>query len=203
MPRQNRSPEERSQVLEKANAKARKGYKRNPKKRNKVTDNEKVVITDMLVSLKLVGYNATQCSAIVGLSRGQVKEITNAPEFQARLLKLQEKLPEAAVTLGRAYLIEAVQAVAHVLRTTEDEALVLKAAAEMFDRFGIPKVSRSEVQADPIKPDSGDEIPHTVLEKLRTSSPEVQEQVAALQESFLEGVERILGGGEDGRTDEG
>jgi hypothetical protein len=77
----NKTPAERSEVIEKANAKARKGYKRNLKKRTNVTPEELVVIKDMVVSLKLVGYTNTQCAAIVGLSKGQTKEIVNDHEF--------------------------------------------------------------------------------------------------------------------------
>lgn len=199
MPRNNKTPQDRSEVIEKANAKARKGYKVNTKKRVNVTPNEKVVITDMLVSLKVVGYTNSQCSATVGISKGQVKEIVSTPAFQKRLLAIQERLPEAAITLGRAYLIEAVQAVLHVLRTEEDNSLVLKAAAEMFDRFGIPKVSRSETKVDPAP--TNPEIGNDTMAKLRSAPPEMQEQVAALHESFMEGVERILTGGNNGDAD--
>lgn len=197
-----KTPEGRSEIIEKANQKARRGYKRNLTRRTKITDAEKVVITDMLISLKLVGYTNGQCGAIVGLSRGQVKEITSDANFQKRLQSLQEKLPEAAITLGRAYLIEAVQAVLHVLRTEEDNALVLRAAAEIFDRFGIPKVSKTEAKFEQQTEPEG-EISTSIMSKLRSAPPEVQEQVAALQESFTEGVERILSGGIDGDSDEG
>jgi hypothetical protein len=196
MPRNMKSPEERSEVVAKAQQKAKKGYRLNTKKPRKgVSDDEIVIIKDMLVSLKLVGgYSNSQCAAIVGLSRGQVKEIVNDPNFKSRLNSLREKLPEAAINLGRAYLVEAVQAVVHVLRTETDNGLVLKAAAELFDRFGIAKVSRSEIKTDP-QPTPESEINESLMDKLRTAPPELQEQVAALHESFTEGVERILSEG--------
>lgn len=195
-----KSPEERSEVLERAQARAKRGYRLKTKTDRKgVTENEIVVIKDMLVSLKLVGFSNEQCAAIVGLSRRQVKEIVGHPNFQRRLETLRTKLPEAAINLGRAYLVESVQAVAHVLRTEKDSALVLKAAAEMFDRFGIPKVSRTEAKTDPTPPENNDELSEDVMDKLRRANPETQEKIAALQESFSEGVERLLNeGSEDG-----
>jgi hypothetical protein len=195
-----KSPEERSEVLERAQARAKRGYRLKTKTDRKgVTENEIVVIKDMLVSLKLVGYSNEQCAATVGLSRRQVKEIVGHPNFQRRLETLRTKLPEAAINLGRAYLVESVQAVAHVLRTEKDSALVLKAAAEMFDRFGIPKVSRTEAKTDPTPPENNDELSEDVMDKLRRAKPETQEKIAALQESFSEGVERLLNeGSEDG-----
>ena len=193
MPRNMKSPEERAEVIEKAQKAAKKGYRLNTKRPRKgVTDDEIIVIKDMLVSLKLVGYTNSQCGAIVGLSRGQVKEIVNDPNFKSRLEAIKNKLPEAAINLGRAYLVEAVQSVVHVLRTESDNALVLKAAAELFDRFGIAKVSRSEIKTDPTPPAGEGEISESFMDKLRTAPPEVQEKVAALHESFTEGVERIL-----------
>lgn len=200
MPKTKKTPEERAALIEKAEKRARKTYRISKRDRKDIGEDEIVVIKDMLVSLRLVGYTPSQCAAIVGMSKGQVREIVNDPNFKKRLESLRSKLPEAAVNLGRAYLVEAVQAVVHILRTEKDNALVLKAAAEIFDRFGIPKVSRSEAKIDP--PDTGNEIPNSLMAKLRAASPEVQEQIALLQESFVEGVERILSGGNDGSTDE-
>lgn len=193
-----KTPEDRSEIIEKANAKAKKGYKRNLKKRTNVSPEELVVIKDMLVSLKLVGYTNTQCAAIVGLSKGQTKEVVNDPNFKSRLASLQKKLPEAAINLGRAYLVEGVQAVVHVMRTEKDNGLVLKAAAELFDRFGIPKNTRAEIKTDPAAGQTEGEIPKDVMERIRLAPPELQEQIAGLNESFREGVERILDGGNRG-----
>lgn len=203
MPKNKKTPAERAEILEKAHSKAKKGYRINTKRdRKDVGDDEIVVIKDMLVSLRLVGYTPSQCAAVVGLSKGQVKEIVNDPNFKSRLESLKTKLPEAAVNLGRAYLVEAVQAVIHILRTETDNALILKAAAEIFDRFGIPKVSRAEVKSDPTPEQSGSEINETFMDRLRTAPPDIQEKVAALHESFTEGVERILSEGKpDGDTD--
>lgn len=190
-----KTPADRSEILEKANSKARKGYKGNTKKRTSVTEEELVVIKDMLVSLKLVAYTNSQCAAIVGLSKGQVKEIVGDHNFQQRLVSLKTKLPEAAINLGRAYLVEAVQAVAHVMRTEKDNALVLKAAGEIFDRFGLPKNTRAEIVKPPAEGDNPTDLPPTVMDKLRAASPEKQEAIAGLHESFVEGIERILRGG--------
>ena len=189
-----KTPIERAEIIMNAERKAKKGYRLNTRVRRAATDDELVVIKDMLVSLKLVGFTNQQCGAIVGLSRGQVRDITQDENFRKRLESLRTKLPEAAINLGRAYLVESVQAVVHVLRTETDNALVLKAAAELFDRFGIPKVSKVEQPAP--KEEEG-EINKSTMEKLREAPPEVQEQIAALHESFTEGVERILSGGVD------
>jgi hypothetical protein len=201
MPRNTKTPEERSEIVAKAHRKAKKNYRLNTKRdRKDISDDEITIIKDMLVSLRLVGYTPSQCAAIVGMSKGQVKEIVNDHNFKSRLASLQTKLPEAAVNLGRAYLVEGVMAVVHVMRTETDNALVLRAAAELFDRFGIPKVSKTEAKID-TPTSQGDEINDQLMNKLRGAPPEIQEKVAALQESFTEGVERILSeGDENGST---
>lgn len=191
-----KTPEDRAEAVERAQRKAKKSYKTNLKRKTSVTDDELVVITDMLVSLKLVGYSNSQMGAIVGLSTGQTRVITSDPKFQSRLKSLREKLPQAAITLGQAYLVESVQAVMHVLRTESDNALVLKAAAEMFDRFGIPKLTKSEVKNETSPPVPTD-LTGDAMTKLREASPEKQEAIAALHESFAEGVNRILSEGEN------
>lgn len=192
MPRKTnvKSPEERASAVAVAERKAKKGYKHNLKKPRTVTEEELEVFTDMAVSLRLVGYSNTQIAAVVGLSRGQVAAITKDEAFQKRIKLLRSKIPEAALNLGKAYLVEAVQAVVHVMRTETDSAMILKAAAELFDRFGIPKTSRTESKQE--SADEPDTVSMSIMNKLRDASPEVQEKVAQLQESFAEGVSRIL-----------
>jgi hypothetical protein len=170
----------------------RKRYKVNVTKRRKFTfEGEDELVKDMVVVLKLSNYTNTQIASIVGVSRGQVKEILQDGNVQRQLMALREKLPQAALELGRAYLIEAVQAVAHVMRTTDDDALVLRAAGELFDRFGIPKVSRSEQKTE--TPDGGEHpVTPSLMEKLRQASPEVQAKAADLQEMFQEGISQLL-----------
>lgn len=201
MPKQNmKSPDERAEAVDKAQRRARKSYRKNiNKKRGNLTEAELIVVKDQLVSLKLVGYSNSQCASIVGLSKGQVGEIVKDANFQKRLMSLHEKLPQAAIQLGKAYLVEAVQWVVDVGRTTKDEDKRLKAAAELFDRFGVAKVSKNEIKdTTPVEGGEPDELPSTFMEKLRQAPPELQEKVVELQESFLEGVERILTEGSNG-----
>lgn len=192
------TPDERAAAVDKALKKAKKTYRLKTKvDRKDVSPDEIIVITDMLISLRVVGYSPSLCAKIVGLSKGQVREICNDPNFKSRLASIKTKLPEAAINLGRAYLVEAVQSVVHVMRTETDNALVLKAAAELFDRFGIPKLSRSEIktESDETSGDGGEILPLTFIEKLRGAPPEIQEKVAELSEMFSEGVEKILSEG--------
>lgn len=195
--RQPRTPEEKAAELTTAAARVRKRYKVNVRTRRKFTfEGEDDIAKDMVVVLKLANYSNSQIGMIVGVSRGQVAEFLSDPNVEKKYMALKEKLPQAALELGRQYLIEAVQAIVHVMRNTQDEALVLKAASELFDRFGIPKVSRNEVKSEASE---GEDHPvdQSLLGKLRSASPEVQERAAELQDMFEEGLASLLEAGKD------
>ena len=191
-PRNARTPESRSAQLQEQASRVRRRYKVNINKRKKFTfEGESELVKNMTIVLKLAGYTNTQIATIVGVSRGQVKEILSDGNVQKQLVALANRLPQAALDLGRAYLIEAVQSIAHVMRTSTDEAMVLKAVGELFDRFGLPKVSRNEQKQPEVE--IGDHpVTQTMMERLRSASPEVQAKVADLQQMFEEGVSEIL-----------
>ncbi len=192
MARNYKTPEERAASLQAQTSRVRKRYKANVNTRRKFTfDGETELVKDMVVVLKLSNYTHTQIASIVGVSRGQVREILSDGNVQKKLISLRERLPQAALELGRAYLIEAVQAVVHIMRTETDNTLVLSAAKELFDRFGIPKVSRSEQKTE--IEDSSHPVTPTLMDKLREASPDVQVKAAELQEMFEEGLSMLLG----------
>jgi hypothetical protein len=199
-----RTPDERAANLKKQTDKVRKRYKVNVRKRRKFTfEGEEDLVADMIVVLKLANYSNTQVAMVVGISRKQVATFLEDGNVQKKYLRLKEALPQAAFELGRMYLIEAVASVVHVMRTTEDEGMILKAAAELFDRFGIPKSSRVESAPDPGA--AGDDNPMSdpgLMDKLRKASPEIQQAVVDLQDSFLEGVEKILSNSVEETADE-
>lgn len=161
-------------------------------------EGEEELVVDMVILLKIANYTHSQIAMICGVSKGQVKKYLDNGNVQKRYLSLKKKLPQAAFDLGQAYLIEAVQAVANVMRTTEDDSMVLKAAGEIFDRFGIPKVSRTEIKDNEQEDHPMDA---SLMEKLRSASPEVQERAAELHDMFEEGLERLLTGEGNGTPD--
>jgi hypothetical protein len=186
-----KTPIDRHNEMQEYAATVKKRYKLNVRtKRRFEIVGEEDLVKDMVVVLKLANYTHTQIGAIVGVSRGQVKVYLQDEKVQKKLLHLREALPQAALELGRAYLIEAVQAVVHVLRTETDNALVLKAAAEMFDRFGLPKLTRTEAQVD--ETNRLGETDESLISKFRDVSPEFQEKAAQLHDAMEEGLKHLL-----------
>lgn len=190
---QPRVPDEKAASLKKATDKARKRYKVNITKRRKFTfEGEQDLVKDMIVVLKLANYSNSQIAMIVGISRKQVAVFLEDGNVQKQYMALKSRLPQAALELGRAYLIEAVEAVVHVMRTTEDEGLILKAASEIFDRFGIPKSSRVETSPEPGEEDENSINDPTLMDRLRKASPETQDAVAQLTDAFHDGIAQLL-----------
>lgn len=200
MSRQVKTPESKAADLEKAAATVRRRYKVNIKTKRKFEfEGEEELVKDMVLVLKLANYTNTQIGHIVGVSRGQVKSYLAEPAMQKKYLKLKEALPQAALDLGKAYLIEAVQAIVHVMRTEVDNAIVLKAAADLLDRFGIPKLSRLERKTDADNPlDSIGRGGHEgIFNEVGRMSPELQEEAAKLYDLFETGMKTLMEKSED------
>jgi hypothetical protein len=160
----------------------RRRYKVNVNKRRNLLPGEVEHIGDMVIVLRLSGYSLTQTARTVGISIGQVKEFLADPEISNRLLQIREALPQAALDLLQGYMVEAVQAIVEIMRVSEDDKLVLAAAGEILDRAGLSKASRQERhqinESRTVVTDDG------LVEKLRTASPEVQEQAAQMVEQL-------------------
>jgi DNA repair photolyase len=87
-----------------------------------------------------------------------------------------------------------------VLRTETDNALVLKAASELFDRFGLPKLTRQEATVDAST--TINETDESLISKFRSATPEMQEKAAQLHELFEEGLKNILAEEENGKGEQ-
>jgi len=141
--------------------------------------------------LRISGYEYSQIALIVNATTESVKHWFTAKqyvEFQEEYNILKASVTKAAAKLLEAYTIEAIQAIAHVMRTTYSDELVLKAAAEILDRAGMPKTSRQEKKSDHEHHHEITAGGESLLEKLRDAPPEIQEQAA----KGIEEIEKLL-----------
>jgi len=181
-------PEARKQVLEDQRKRVRRKYKTNLKKRKKFITGEEDYVKEMIVVLKIAGYSNSQIGSIVGVSRGQVKLLLSKPDAQELLLVLREKLPEAALALLQSYSIEAVQSIVGVMRSSTDDTVILKAASEVLDRAGLPKMSKSEANIHKTQEYKTTLSDEGIVDRLRQLPPELQEQAAQM----VENIEKLL-----------
>ena len=185
MPRRPSTPNQRASNRKKTIASVRRRYKVDVSRSTKLIPAEIPHVKQMIVVLQLAGYNHTQKARIVGISVDQVREMLKDPAVEEMLVMLRERIPEAALELLQGYMIEGVQAIVDVMRRSQDDATVIRAAADLLDRGGIPKLSKSErLQTNEEKTTITDD---GIVDALREASPEVQEQAAQLIEQ-LEGL---------------
>jgi hypothetical protein len=181
------TPDSRASDGKKRVESVRRKYKTNTKSRAKLLDVEIPHVKTMVGILKVAGYNRTQIAKVIGISRGQVTEFLETKEVEKLIVDLREGLPLAALDLMHGYMIEAVQAIVDVMRTSDDGGVVLKAAAEVLDRGGMPKQSRQER----VNENTNTEVLEfggEFVEMLRQASPEIQEQAAKM----IEDLETLL-----------
>jgi hypothetical protein len=176
------TPAVRATASKKEVQRVRRKYKTNLNKSRKFLPGEQDHVIDMIVVLKVSGYPNTQIAQVVGISREQVGKLLKEPDVTERLVMLRAALPQAALDLMQAYMVEAVVTVVDVMRTESDSKYVLQAAAEILDRGGMPKSSRQERHSteehNTTFTDDG------IVERLREAPPEVQEKAAQMIEEF-------------------
>jgi transposase len=181
------NPENRAMRLNTDKQRVRRRYRSNVTRGRRIRVGEKEIITNQVVIFTIAGYSPTQISRIIGISRGRVRGILDEDETQGIMAETLAGLTEAAADLLRGYSVEAVQAIVDVMRSSSDDGVILKAAAEVLDRSGLPKASRSEQKVHKTNENMTTITDDGIVDKLREASPEIQEQAATLVEQ-LEGL---------------
>lgn len=176
------TPDTRAADGKKTVAGVRRKYKVDVNKRRKLLPGEIKHVANMVVVLKLAGYTRSQMAKVIGISKGQIKEMLEAPDAVELLTSLRERLPQAAIDLLQGYMIEAVQVYVEIIRSSTDDKLRKECADAILDRGGAPKASRQErLQTNDNRTTFTDE---GIVERLRTAPVAVQEQAAQLIESL-------------------
>lgn len=184
--RKKTSPESRAKEKDTESTRIRRKYQKNLTLKKKFLPGEVEHIEDMVIVLRLAGYSKEQCARIVGISSSQITVILNSPAVSEKLVLFRAALPQAALDLLQGYMIEAVQTLVDIMRMADDDTVVLKAAGEILDRAGLAKASRQERHQ--INENRTTLVDDGIVERLRTASPEVQEQAA----QAIEMLEKIL-----------
>lgn len=196
MPRRDSTPDKRAADAKRQVAGVRRKYKVDLTKRKKLLPAEIPHVQDTVIVLKLAGYTRSQIGKVIGISKGQVKEILEDSSVNERLVAVRQALPQAALDLLQGYMIEAVQAIIDVMRRTEDDKLILQAAGEILDRAGLPKASRQERHQ--VNEDRTTFTDEGIVERLRNAPVKVQEEAAQM----IEGLERLLANADQVSEDE-
>lgn len=184
--KRNGTPEARAKAKERETIKVKRKYKKNTALTRKFLPGEREHVIDMAIVLRVAGYERQQIARVLNIGMTQVNELLADPEVSEKLVALRAALPAAALDLMQDYMIEAVQTLVDIMRSSDDDKIVLQAAGEILDRAGLGKASRQERhqinEQRTVLTDDG------ILEQLRTASPEIQEQAAQV----IEQLENLL-----------
>ena len=164
----------------------RRRYKKNVNKQSRLLPGEIPAVQNMVAVLHIAHYPKIQIARIIGISKQQVTEFLEDPAVMEMIVTLRQGLPEAALDLMEGYMIEAVQAIVDVMRVSQDDGVVLRAASEILDRTGLGKVTKKETHN--VNEDQTTISDDGIVEKLREASPEIQEQAAQM----VEGLQNLL-----------
>lgn len=184
--RKRNTPAARAKEKDTESARIKRRYSKNLTLKKKFLPGEVEHVEDMVIVLRLAGYSKEQVARIVGMSSDQVTKVLNSPAVSEKLIAFRAALPQAALDLLQGYMIEAVQTLVDIMRMSEDDQVTLKAAGEILDRAGLAKASRQERHQ--INENRTTLVDDGIVEKLRTASPEVQEQAA----QAIEMLEKLL-----------
>jgi len=182
-----RRPEERARTIEAHRMRVRRRYRKDVNRGRKVRLGEKEHVVNLVVIHTIAGYNPTQIAQTLGITRGKVKFYLDQPETAELMDRTLAGLTRAARLLLESYSIEAVQAIVDVMRSSEDDKMILTAASEILDRSGLPKASRTESKVHRTNEEMTTITDDGIVEQLREASPEIQEKAAVLVEE-LEGL---------------
>jgi len=182
-----RPPAQRAASIENHRTRIRRRYRKDTTRGRRVRLGEQEHVVNLIVIFTIAGYTPTQIAQTLGLTRGKVKFYLDQPETAELMDRTLAGLSKAAYTLLESYSIEAVQAIADVMRSSDEDKMILQAAAEILDRSGLPKASRSEQKIHKTSEELTTITDDGIVEQLREASPEIQEAAAGLIEQ-LEGL---------------
>lgn len=189
--RKSRTPEDRGQELvTRQRKRIRRKYKAKEHKGGKPRlPGEVEFKKDMAIILTLAGYTHKEIALSIGESDRTVTGWMNEDETKEKFEKIVKELPEAAKTLLETYQIEAVHTLVDIMRTNNDDKIVLDAVKEILDRGGLPKISRQERKNENENTENFRlSDPDGIVERIRQAPPEVQEEAA----NIVEGLENLL-----------
>lgn len=183
MPRQ-AQPEERATWIDKERRKVRRKYSSDKqlKRPRKFIPGEEEFVGVQVAVLKISGYTNAQIGRTLGVSKGQVSEFLKKPEVADLVLSLRRTLPAAAIELMQSFMIEGVMVLVEIMRQSGDDKIRVEAVKELFDRGGVPKISRQERKQE------SEEVvkfnDEALVDRIRELPPEKQEEAAQMIEAL-------------------
>jgi len=153
------------------------------------TERETALAKEAACLLSAAGFSEAYIAEALGTTRGVVNGwFKNDEALADRVLQIKDEITVSAVKLIRSYMLEGVEMLMEIARTTTDEKLAASVIQDLLDRGGVSKVNKSEsVSAQTVREEKEVHITDKggLVEALREASPEAQLAAAEHLEAFL------------------
>ena len=135
------------------------------------------------------GFSESYAAEALGTTKGVVNGwFKNDERMHARVIQVKDEITTGALKLMRGYLLEAVEMLMSIARSTDDEALAVRVLQDFLDRGGISKVNKSEsLSSAEIKKTTEVELTDKsgLADALKDAPPEVQMRIAEQMDEIL------------------
>lgn len=143
---------------------------------------------EMLCYLVAAGMSRTYCADALGVARSTITGWLDDDELKLRerAAALNDNMLKAGVNMIQTYVLEIIEALMDIFRTTQDEAVAVKIGFEMLDRLGISKIQKVEANR---RVTQTHEVEFSdkrgVISAVKNAPPEVQSAMAEMAERMV------------------
>lgn len=179
-------------TLEQQRINIKKQYRRGPRAavlvpvQTAFSELELAVKKEAACHFKAADFSYTYIAQALNTTKSIVSHWFEDEEMQKRTLQVREDHTAGAVRLIKTYMIEAVETLMQIARTTFDEKIAKEILQDLLDRGGVTKVNKSEsatVNVNKAEVDITDS--HGLMEKLANADPQVQQKAAEHMEELM------------------
>ena len=172
----------RLDTLEKQRVKARKKIKDLQSTKRKRLPGEVIHKKQLAAILKVAGFENRYVAASLNEDDATIARWLQEPDVLEFYHYSLDHLTESATLLLRTYAIDAIETIAEIMRTSDDEITALRAATEILDRIGVVKASKVEQHS--VSEHRTTLTDDGIVETLRKLTPEQQEEAAKMVEQL-------------------
>lgn len=186
-------PRKSAGSLEEQRERIKRRYLRGPKATRTLTSESKLTVSERFVKqelachLRAAGFSLSYIAEAVGMSEPAIDLWFQDEELAlyARVEKIHDDFTMGAVTLGQTYLMEIMEGLMELFRTSDDKT-AKEIGFEFLDRFGITKVNKSQSVVEQTSVQRVEVLDSTgLLEKAKNAPPHVQAEMAEAMEKLV------------------
>lgn len=180
--------------LDEARNEIKREYKRGARRTGEVIGDaalsaiEREMKQEIACYLKAQDFSHSYIGDAVGVSRSTVASWFTNPELRLmeRVATIRKDFINGTVKLLKSYLIEIVESLMDIMRTTTDEKLAVDIGFQILDRVGLSKVNKSQSVSAITNREELEVTDRTgLLGRAKNAPPHVQAKMAEAMETMI------------------